>query len=361
MTQRLPRVLGTAGIGWLLAGIAWAQDKPTGVQLVEVARLKTEITSFHDVLLTPGGDLLIVQDVLGAVEAWDVAKQRRLWAKNTGSYAHHLSASAEEMVWVRQSRASRAIVHTDLRTGKQRKRTPLEIEPVKLWNAVFGWGQAPVLAAQAEYQDRGQIVTFSVETGKLLSRCNMPAGDDGTELGIQGLGVSADGMQLLVTMPGGVLLCDRDGQALHRYRTASHVARLRFLPDGKRALACGTTFGSPLYFLDLVAGKITEHRDHRFGTASLEVSADGKWAVTGGQCRFAAERNYSLRTHKSEGGEVILWDLTANQPVSKLNPFVDSVKGVGISRDGRWLAAAETGDESGQVVVFKVTGAAEKQ
>ena len=50
-----------------------------------------------------------------------------------------------------------------------------------------------------------------------------------------------------------------------------------------------------------------------------------------------------------------MWDLTTGKPLAKVNPFRDSVMGVGISADGRWLAAAESGDVTGQVIVFRVT------
>jgi WD40 repeat protein len=327
-----------------------SQGQPAAaVRLVEVARFETAIGNCDEVLITPTGDVVVVLDVLGDVEAWDIRSQNLLWEQTTDLYDHHLST--DEIVWLHQSGASRDIVHMDLHTGEERRRTPLQIELVKLWNAVFGWGDTPVLAAQAEYADLGQIVTFSVDTGRLLSRCDMPRDADAVEIGIEGLGISPDGKQLLVTMRGGMLLCERSGNVLHRYPAKNHVSRLLFLADGKRALACGTTFGSPLYFLNLMTGKMIERSEHRWEASSLDVSGDGQWAVTGGRSRFEADRNHYLRTKTSEGGEVVLWHLATDAPVVKINPFVDSVEGVGISVNGRWVAAVESG---GQIAVYEV-------
>jgi hypothetical protein len=96
---------------------------------------------------------------------------------------------------------------------------------------------------------------------------------------------------------------------------------------------------------------VVERKEHQYGTASLDISADGKWAVSGGQCRMAAERNYYSRTRKAEGGELILWDLTTREPVAKLNPAFDSLTGVALSADGCFLATAEAGDTEGILTV----------
>jgi hypothetical protein len=357
----MARILVAVVASYLLLASGAAGQQPgkksiaKQAQLTEVARFKTEITDGNEILLTAGSEFAVMRGVLGAVATWDVRNRKLLWTRDTDSSVLHLSDAGDEVIWLEQSADSRDIVHIDLRGGQERKRIRLEIEPVKLWNAAFGWSKEPILAAQAEYADRGQIVTFSVKTGKRLSRCNMPAGFDGSETGIAGLGVSADGGRFLVTTMGGVLLCDRSGEVLHRYRVDSHVSRLLFVAGGKRALACGPVFGSSLLLLDLAGGRFSERKEHRFQMVSLAISADGKWAVTGGQCRFAAERDYLERTKTSEGGEVILWDLSTDRPVVKLNPFVDSVKAVGITADGGHIAAFETGDLEGQLVVFKVT------
>jgi hypothetical protein len=153
-----------------------------------------------------------------------------------------------------------------------------------------------------------------------------------------------------------VWLCDTSGKVLHRFEAVSNISRLQFLPTGQRALGSSEVFGSPVYFFDLEGHKVAQRQEHRYQAVCLDVSADGCWAVSGGRCRFEADRNYYFRTETSEGGELVLWDLASNQPAVKLNPAVDSINAVGISPDGRWVAAAEGGDAEGRVIVFKVTG-----
>ena len=333
-----------------------AQEKVATKELVEVSRWKTKLNMFNDLLLSEDGSTLVVQATLGTTEGWDVSKKQRLWKMETDSYAHQINdEDDEEFLWVDQTKSPPAIVHTGLRDGKERSRTPLKDANAKLWNVEFGLGPMPQFGAQAEYKSGPHVLSFSLATGEVETVFKMPK-LDGNQTEIEGLGVSANCKQFLLTVSGGLLLCNDAGQVLQRFKTKSNVARIRFLPDGVHALAVDSTFGSPVYFLELKTGKVKEVKEHRYGTESLEVSYDGKWAISGGRCRMAAERNYYWRTKKEEGGEVVLWDLAKQQPVVKLNPFVDSVEGVAISADGRFVAAAETGDTDGQIVVYEVKG-----
>ena len=339
--------------GCLLVNPARAQDKPAK-QLVEVARFKTDLTMFNDLLLTTKGDLLLVQNTLGKTEVWDVPAKKRLWGHDTDSYHHHL-ADDEEVVWLDQQSEPPAAVRTDLRTGDENDRIDLDLEPVvKLWNVQFAMDRQRWFAGQAKYADGNYLLKFGMESGDLNTIAKLPQGLKGEPGEIEGLGVSLDCRQFLHTRRGGLVLTDENCQVKHRFTTANHVSRIKFLPDGKQAIASGDD--KPIYFLDLTTGKLAERLEHRYAAASLDISADGKWAVSGGRCRMAAERNYSRRTKKAEGGDLILWDLTTREPVVKLNPAFDSLEGVALSADGKFVATAETGDTEGVLVVYEVRG-----
>jgi hypothetical protein len=260
-----------------------------------------------------------------------------------------------EVVWLDQQSKQPASVRTDLRTGDENDRIPLDLEPVvKLWNVEFAMDRRRMFAGQAKYVDGNYLLVFGMESGLLNTIAKLPKGLKGDPLEIQGLGVSLDCRQFLLTTLGGLVLTDENCKVKQRFTTANNVSRIKFLPDGKQAIVSGIHTGTPIYFLDLANGKVVERKEHRYGTASLDISADGKWAVSGGQCRMAAERNYNSRSKKAEGGDLILWDLTAREPVAKLNPALDSLKGVALSADGNYLATAETGDTEGILVVYEV-------
>jgi WD40 repeat protein len=188
----------------------------------------------------------------------------------------------------------------------------------------------------------------------LLKRFDMPVEENGSQVTIRGLAVSRSGKEFLITASSSVILCDDSGQVLRRYSTKGNVSRLLFLSSTRWALACGDVFGSPLYFLNLEDGTVVMENEHRWDTVSLDISPDDKWAVTGGRSRFAADRNYYLRTSNDEGGEVILWDVAAKKAVAKVHPCVDTVSAVTVSADGSRVAVAEEGDTTGQIIIFEI-------
>jgi WD40 repeat protein len=354
MQNRVLQVVVFVAGGFLSVCPTWAQDQPAK-RLVEVARFKTGLTMFNDLLLTTKGDLLLVQSTLGKTEVWDVLAKKRLWGHDTDSYHHHLVNEVEEVVWLDQQSKPPASVRTDMRTGDENDRIPLDFEPVvPLWNVQFAMAGRRMFAGQARYADGNYLLVFGMESGALNTIAKLPKGIKGDPLEIRGLGVSPDCRQFMLTAPGGLVLTDENCAVKQRFTTANNLSRIKFLPNGKQAIAAGVHTGTPIYFLDLTTGKVIERKEHRYGTASLEISADGKWAVSGGQCRMAAERNYYSRTKSAEGGDLILWDLTAREPVARLNPAFDSLSGVALSADGKFLATAETGDTDGVLVVYQV-------
>lgn len=329
------------------------QDRPK--QLVEVARLKMERTRFGDLLLTEQGDLLIVQPVIGKTEAWDLKKKVRLWSLETDSASLRLSDNEEEMLWVDTSKRPAEIVHSDVRTGKDRNRRALGELRGRMGSGEFSCGPKPIIAAIETFDDGANIVVFSFETGKILNVFDEPTTKPGKEPELYGVAVTPDGKRFLIATGGSIAMCDEMGKLLNRWETEAAPSRIRILPDGKSAIAAGIIFGSPIYSIDLVAGKMTERKEHRYGASSLDISRDGKWCVSGGQCRFAADKNYDLREDKQEGGAVILWNTAKMEPAVKIHPAVDCIEGVALSADGRWLAAAETGDAEGQIMIYQVS------
>lgn len=352
MFQRIHQLVIFLLSGFGLSGSA-AGQQPTK-ELIEVVRLKMERNRFGDMLLTRQGDLLIAQPIIGKTEAWDLKKKEQLWSLETDNAALRLSDNEEEMLWVDTSKRPAEIVHTDVRTGKDRKRMALADTRGRLFSGEFALGTKPIFAAIETFDDGANIVVFSLETGKILNVFDEPNTKPGTEPELYGVAVSSDGKRFLIATGGSIVMCDDKGKILHRWETEAAPVRIRILPDGKSAIAAGTIFGSPIYSIDLVNGKLTERKDHRYGTASLDTSSDGKWCVTGGQCRFAADKNYDLREDKKEGGAVILWNTARLEPVVKIQPAVDCIKGVALSADGGWLAAAESGDQQAQIMVYRV-------
>lgn len=332
---------------------AGTQGSPAN--LVEHYRFSTPTNRALKLILTSNGEILVIRG-LSDLETWDIKNRKLLWSTEAENY-HHYIQSDKELVWLDQSQRPPAIQHVDLLTGEVLSRQPLEFNGHRLFNAVFAHErEPPIIAAQAEFSDGDHVLLFSASSGELLTVFDMPKDFDGDQVNIQGLGLAANGNRILVSARGGVILCDDLGNVLQRYAIDYSVSQFLDLPQTEWALGYDDALGSTVCFFNLQNGQLVERNDHRWQATALDVSADGKWAVSGGRSRFAADRNYYFRTDKREGGELILWDVAAQTPVFKINPCFDSIGAVAISPDGRWVVAAENGDSEGQIIVFERKG-----
>jgi hypothetical protein len=321
-------------------------------KLVEIRRFSTPTNRADELILTSNGEILVVHG-LSDVETWEVKNGKLLWSNEAENFDHHIE-SDKELIWLDQSHRPPAIRHIDLLTGQELSRQPLNFDGRRLFNAAFAFNrEPPIVATQAEFPDGDHVLLFSASSGELLTDFDMPVDFDGDQVNIQGLGLAANGDRVLVSARGGVILCDERGKVLHRYAIDDSVSHFLDLPQKEWAIGCDNVLGSAVCFFNLENGRLVERNDHRWEATALDVSADGKWAVTGGRSRFSADSNYYFRTDKNEGGEVILWDVASQMPVFKTNPCLDSVGAVAISADGKRIAAAENGDSEGQIIIFE--------
>jgi WD40 repeat protein len=354
---------------------AESSQEAGGAQLIELARFKTDISDFSEILFNRDSTVLVLRGILSETEVWDLQTKKRLWKKDTDWYAHYVLPDKDILVWLRQDRGKREIVQTDLRTGEEIESVPLAVERgVRLWNLCFtsstlrpAGKDGPLLprlddlllAGQAEYSDAAQIQVFHARSGKRIDLCGMPEDIHEEQTTIRGMGILPGGKRALITGFNSVILTDvPSGKVITHYDfEVSGVSRLLSAPGGDWAVGCNEDCGSHchsvLYFFDLSQDKMQQRDEHNWGIAALTLSADGKYVVTGGQSRFSGEDGYWWRSRKSEGGELVVWDRAAMKKLVKLNPSVQEISGVGISADNRFIAAGEYGDVDGGIILYK--------
>ena len=117
------------------------------------------------------------------------------------------------------------------------------------------------------------------------------------------------------------------------------ISHLRFLPDGKRLISA-SDFDRPMLWDIKRPERLVTLRSVREGVCSMTLSADQRWLVVGSGDHYEeAERP----------GEVLVFDLTSQQPV--LPPLVhpQAVTSVSLTPDGKLLA---TGCADGHVRLF---------
>jgi WD40 repeat protein len=118
---------------------------------------------------------------------------------------------------------------------------------------------------------------------------------------------------------------------------------LRFLPDGKRLISTSDLDAPKLWDLDRPE-KLVTLGGFREGVCAMTVSADHRWLVVGsGDHYYEAERP----------GEVIVFDLATQQPVSPPLVHPQAVNSVSLTEDGKLLA---TGCADGHVRLFTLPG-----
>jgi eukaryotic-like serine/threonine-protein kinase len=129
---------------------------------------------------------------------------------------------------------------------------------------------------------------------------------------------------------------------------ATRLASVALSADGARALAAGATDTNVLYW-DLQTGTII-HRliGHQSWLRSIEISPDGKLAVTGGGGSWKV-----IEEQRVGGSDFIvrLWDLETGKTRQSFSGHADAVMGVAFTPDGRHILSC---DRDAAVILWSV-------
>ena len=180
-----------------------------------------------------------------------------------------------------------------------------------------------LVVGHGDNRTEGTVVLWNVETKEEISTWHEPQG-------VYSVDISADGRFVAWAGQLDTVVKIRDVQTREITTTIStdQIARVRFSPDGKTLVTAST--GGKLVLWSLPDGKqVKQLADLAFNLQCVCFTRDGKRVVAGGG---------PLR--QNNFGRAGVWDVASGKQTAEIKGMPDSVLGIAVSPDGKFVATA---------------------